>query len=756
METLEALVAWQKNYLDPDEKLQITFHGGEPLLAGVAFYRQALPFLKDELTPRTVSFSLQSNLWGLTDELCSLFKEHQVSLGTSLDGPERINDAQRGRGYFYRTMAGIHHAHEHGLSVGCICTFTTQSSGQADKIFDFFCQEGLDFSVHAAINPLGHPSNGWSLSPERHGRLLVNLLDHYLDSADRIRISTLDAICQSIASGKGGVCTFGDCLGGYLAVDPEGWIYPCQRFAGSAPFRLGHVSDRPGREELEKAPIWKALADRQKRVELTCADCAYVEICRGGCPYNVLAANGGSLADDPRDPHCPAYKKIFSLVTDRALASVFSEENMASVVEHGTEQRGLLQQGRLLQIMRGDVHPKEIARQARRILAAAALGRASTPEGALKLLMHAGAVTRPAIALASLRSLRQELDSQSQQTLLNAYVHITYRCNLACKHCYASAHPGRSEMMPAANLLQLVRHASAVGFRKVVLTGGEPLIHPEVGYLLSGLAALRKAISPTQIILRTNLAMPLSSIELAQLGASIDQVVVSLDGSRASHDARRGQGNYDRTVTNLQNLLSSQPTAKISLSAVLTADQEQGPEGDALNALGRDLNLPVRIKRPLPLGRGQEQHFTPDFYSSLAAPEEQVLESHPASTCGLGMNLYIAPNGNAFPCYTLMTSRHYLGNVLHEELGEILSCNDRYRRVTVDSNQLCRNCDLRYLCGGFCRAWAADANDPDSPPTDCTALYSRAQAQLNAALTVLGVPVETWLAARNPLKAQAR
>ena len=104
--TVEAVVHWWGSF-DSTDSLEITFHGGEPLIPGIDFYRMALPLLRDGLTAREVRFSVQSNLWLLTDELCELFREYGISIGTSLDGPEAINDAQRGAGYFRRTMAGI-------------------------------------------------------------------------------------------------------------------------------------------------------------------------------------------------------------------------------------------------------------------------------------------------------------------------------------------------------------------------------------------------------------------------------------------------------------------------------------------------------------------------------------------------------------------------------------------------------------------------------------------------------------------------
>ena len=58
---------WLKDFRDDD--VHFTFHGGEPLLAGYDFYEEALPLLNDSETHITEGFSLQSNLWLLTDEM---------------------------------------------------------------------------------------------------------------------------------------------------------------------------------------------------------------------------------------------------------------------------------------------------------------------------------------------------------------------------------------------------------------------------------------------------------------------------------------------------------------------------------------------------------------------------------------------------------------------------------------------------------------------------------------------------------------
>src|SRR5664280_2779615 len=359
-ETLEAVVRCQ-NALGDSDTLEITFHGGEPLVPGIQFYRMALPLLREGLAARRVRFAMQSNLWLLTDELCDLFREYGVSLGTSLDGPEPINDTQRGTGYFQRTMAGIERARKHCVDVGCICTFTAQTAPHTQEVFDFFVREGLNFSIHAAVLSLRHPeAEGWSISPEAHGQLLVDMLERYLANLDKIRISTLDAMCRSVSSKRWSICTFTDCLGGHLAVAPDGTIHPCQRFAGTQEYRLGNVHDGPGLN-LAASPVWTEFQAWQQEVGNECKDCSHVDYCRGGCPYNALVANRGRLNGSGRDPHCPSYRHFFDHVVNRALAEVFSQENIEAVVNHPDPQAGMLRQGKLLAMMRDGPHPQETA-----------------------------------------------------------------------------------------------------------------------------------------------------------------------------------------------------------------------------------------------------------------------------------------------------------------------------------------------------------------------------------------------------------
>lgn len=236
-EVFDKAVEWIDRTTPADEIVDITFHGGEPLIPGVKWYQRNLPILRERFGDR-LRLHVQSNLWLLDEAFCRLFKEYRVSLGTSLDGPEHINDLQRGTGYFRRTMEAIQRARTHGMSVGCICTFTAQSVTHVDEIFDFFLHEGLHFSIHVAEPTLGAPPNELTVSTDAHSELCLRLLERYLENLDKIRISTLDALIKSVSAQRGGICTFGDCLGGHLTIGPDGWHLSVPAFCRDAGLRL--------------------------------------------------------------------------------------------------------------------------------------------------------------------------------------------------------------------------------------------------------------------------------------------------------------------------------------------------------------------------------------------------------------------------------------------------------------------------------------------------------------------------------------
>jgi uncharacterized protein len=481
-------------------KVKLMFHGGEPLMAGRAFWQQALGGLASRLDGDNYELGIQSNLWLLDDALCDLFRERHVEVGTSLDGPKEITDRQRGPGYFERTMTGIRRARAHGLRVGCIATFTPWSAPRWQEVFDFFLDQQLGWSVHASVPSLDHLRSLHSLTAKQYSFLLSEMLDCYVTHRREVSISSLDQICQGVGCGEGKVCTFKDCLGMFLAIDPNGDILPCQRLAGRPEWRLGNVADHPSLADLFRSPVARRMAGRERQVRETCAGCKHLGYCKGGCPYNAWA---GGNAEQVRDPYCPAYRDVFDHIQTRLLEEMASEENIEAIAARPFSGRGnpLLKKGPLIELAREGPHPSHVARTAKRIIAAVELARGPDIPTAATRLVDIGVCRTQASGEASLMALQQRLRPKPG-FLNNLYLHLTFRCQLECTHCYARADAtGRQQAdMSVESIERLIREAKEAGFRQVVLTGGEPLVHHERSNLLGMLADARALARPMNLV----------------------------------------------------------------------------------------------------------------------------------------------------------------------------------------------------------------------------------------------------------------
>jgi MoaA/NifB/PqqE/SkfB family radical SAM enzyme len=115
------------------------------------------------------------------------------------------------------------------------------------------------------------------------------------------------------------------------------------------------------------------------------------------------------------------------------------------------------------------------------------------------------------------------------------HLHPLRRCNLACRHCYSHSSPESADALSRPEALAAIRQASAWGYTRLAVSGGEPLLYPWLGDCLSLAADLgmETALITNGLLLARgdNLAI------LKQVGT----VSVSIDGLDESHNALRGR-----------------------------------------------------------------------------------------------------------------------------------------------------------------------------------------------------------------------
>ena len=777
-------------------EVSVVFHGGEPLLASHAVWQLLLEGLREQLAGYKLHLALQSNLWRLDDAFIKLLCEHHVAIGTSLDGPRELCDLNRGPDYFERSYAALKRAQAAGLSVSAIATITRQTLPQLRQVAEWFRDQRIPLTLHGALPPLGegavpgadassgagavasaganaaaagsgtgegNQQPGFALGADEYAQMLIGLFPWYVKNRKLLQVETLDHFVHGTVTGDPRVCTLRDCWGMFLAISPTGSLSSCQRFAGREEFALGNIFDAPTLAQLAASPAARRQIGREQQAAERCAACESYAICKGGCYYNALSSGDGVI-----DPWCDAYRQVYAYVQDKVIAEMGCVENIAAVKSRPAQpgEHPLLREGAYISLA-ADAHPAHIANNARRICAIHELGRSDDSQAAAARLSERRICGDPELTARLLTRMRQSL-AHSHKSRNNCYVHVTLDCNLRCDHCYADAGNDVAEM-PAERFERLAQDALAAGFRQLVVTGGEPLVHSQHIRLLDVCARLRG--QGMTLVLRTNLTGGRDDALLAALARSLDQVVASVDGTPQTHDARRGRGSYASMAANIERYHSLAATiphaAELSLACVMTADDINGEPGDSVRRLGSRLGIKrLRFRPLLPLGRAAQMD-TPVICEGLlqhVSPKEMLkAEFRLLTSCGIGQNIFIKPDGAAHPCYAWCGSHTLLGNVFAEgnerasQAGgvcrvpqrafavgnerasglETVLSSPQFKQLldcSVDTIAGCRDCEFRYLCGGACRAWGnQQVLDINAAPPHCGHLKQRAQQLIDAA-----------------------
>jgi uncharacterized protein len=102
-------------------------------------------------------------------------------------------------------------------------------------------------------------------------------------------------------------CIFkNNCANSFLAVVPNGNVYPCGRFVGNSDYLYGNINEQEFTEILNN-PIRDQFIERHHGV-VECKDCEYKMICNSGCPDHSYLYYGNIKH---KDPHCSLYKTLF-------------------------------------------------------------------------------------------------------------------------------------------------------------------------------------------------------------------------------------------------------------------------------------------------------------------------------------------------------------------------------------------------------------------------------------------------------------
>ncbi|MNM78442.1 Antilisterial bacteriocin subtilosin biosynthesis protein AlbA [compost metagenome] len=158
------------------------------------------------------------------------------------------------------------------------------------------------------------------------------------------------------------------------------------------------------------------------------------------------------------------------------------------------------------------------------------------------------------------------------------------RCNLTCKHCYStSADSTFRDELPTAEILRVIDDLRTAGVRVMILSGGEPLLHPD----LFEIAAHARASGMLVALSSNGTLIGPQNIQRI-IDARFDYVGISLDGLQETHDRfRQLEGSFDSALEAIR--LCREAGIRVGMRTTLT--EENAPQLPALLDMMRELDV---------------------------------------------------------------------------------------------------------------------------------------------------------------------
>lgn len=287
-----------ESQLAPD--VTIAWHGGEPTLMGVEFFRRALERAEHHRRPgQRLHHTIQTNGTLLTDEWCELLAEHDFLVGISIDGPPPLHDAyrvdKRGAPTFEKVRRGWDLLRAHDVDANVLCTVHAANQDQPLDVYRFF-RDDLG-AEHVQLIPIVERDNDTgfqegtevtdrSVDPQAWGRFLVAVFDEWLSrDVGKVFVQMFDAALASWAGAGAAMCIFSERCGDAVALEHNGDLYSCDHFV-EPKHLLGNIGDTH-LVDLLASPQQRAFGDAKlDTLPRYCRECDVRFACHGECPKN--------------------------------------------------------------------------------------------------------------------------------------------------------------------------------------------------------------------------------------------------------------------------------------------------------------------------------------------------------------------------------------------------------------------------------------------------------------------------------------
>lgn len=331
----EMLEQFTREYIEAQTMNQVlfTWHGGEPLLRSIDFYRKALSLQQKYAGGRRIDNVIQTNGTLLTDEWCEFFAQNHWLVGISIDGPQPDHDHYRltaaGKPSWQKVMQGIKLLKKHGVEWNAMAVVNAYNVNHPLEFYRFFKENGCQFLQFTPIvERLTRHEDGRTLAsladkdeislseasvtPEQWGYFLSAIFDEWVrKDVGKIFVEIFDCTLANWMGISPGICAYSKECGHAGVMEHNGDVYSCDHFVFPE-YKLGNIRDHSlidmlyGEQQQEFSRLKHSSLPRQ------CKECDMEFACHGECPKNRFMKD--KYGDSGLNYLCPGYYHYYQHV----------------------------------------------------------------------------------------------------------------------------------------------------------------------------------------------------------------------------------------------------------------------------------------------------------------------------------------------------------------------------------------------------------------------------------------------------------
>ena len=307
--TDEMLEQFTREYIEAQTMPQVlfTWHGGEPLMRSIDFYKKALALQKKYAHGKQIDNVIQTNGTLLTDEWCEFFAKNHWLVGISIDGPQEYHDHYRvtpaGKPSWEKVMQGISLLKKHRVEWNAMAVVNAYNAEHPLEFYHFFRDNGCQYlqftpiverltehedgrTLASLADDREIPLADASVTPQQWGNFLCTIFDDWVrHDVGKTFVEIFDCTLANWMGVLPGICAYSKECGHAGVMEHNGDVYSCDHFVFPE-YKLGNIRDQSLIDMLygEKQQAFSRL--KHTSLPRQCKECDMEFACHGECPKN--------------------------------------------------------------------------------------------------------------------------------------------------------------------------------------------------------------------------------------------------------------------------------------------------------------------------------------------------------------------------------------------------------------------------------------------------------------------------------------